>query len=456
MLPERWHEIERLYHFARELQPEERPAYLESACGGDDSLRGEVESLLAHEDGAARFLETDEPAVRGNAASGSVREGEQIGHYLVLVFLRKGGMGEVYKARDTRLDRTVAIKFLPQACAADPMALDRFQREARAASALNHPRICTVHDVGDYQGRPFFVMEFLEGQSLRDRIGGKPLPIPEQVDIAAQICDALKAAHAKGIIHRDIKPANIFITTGGQDKNLDFGLAKVLTQPHPPSAQLMMAETGTPVTSATTTRPGSLMGTLAYISPEQARGEEVDARTDVYSFGVVLYEMATGHPTFRRETSAELVDAILNEAPAKPSMLNAVPAAMERIILKALAKDREARYQSTDNLLTDLRRLQWDRSRRSRTAPLALLVVATVLVGAVVMGIMASKWPRGGVPDLVQRQVTTNPSDDSVHNAAISPDGRQLAYADLEGVHIRRLDTGETRNIPTSPGLCFR
>jgi serine/threonine protein kinase len=312
--------------------------------------------------------------------------------------------------------------------------------------------------VGDYQGRPFFVMEFLEGQSLRDRLGGKPLPIPEQVDIAAQICDALNAAHAKGIIHRDIKPANIFVTTAGQVKILDFGLAKVLNQPRPPTAPVTIAETGRAVISATLTRPGSPMGTLAYLSPEQARGDEVDARTDVYSFGVVLYEMATGHPTFRRETSAELVDAILNEAPVRPSVMNAVPAAMERIILKTLAKDREARYQSTDDLLADLRKLQRDRPRRFRTAPLVLLLVAAALAGVSVLGLLVSNRPRGtsGVPDLVQRQVTTNPSDDSVHNAAISPDGTQLAYADFEGVHIRMLDTGEVRNIPTPPGLCFR
>jgi serine/threonine protein kinase len=348
ILTDRWHEIETLYNSACERKPEERRVYLESACGGDESLRLEVESLLAQEQLAANFLETHESTTPGNAVEASVPLGEQIGPYLLLEFLQKGRMGEVYKAQDMRLDRTVALKFLPLAFAADPAALERFQREVRAASSLNHPRICTVHDVGEFQGRPFLVMEFLEGQSLKDRIAGEPLPIKELMDLAVQICDALNAAHAKGIVHRDIKPANIFITAGGQIKILDFGLAKRSGEARAvATATVSAADEQTAGTGITLTRPGSIAGTLAYLSPEQACGEEVDSRTDIYSLGVVLYQMATGRPTFRAETSGELIGAILHQTPAKPSALNpAVPASLERINLKALEKDRTARYQS--------------------------------------------------------------------------------------------------------------
>lgn len=356
MLAERWKEVERLYLSARELTPAERPSYLESATD-DEELRREVESLLANDELAAGFLESDEPEADGRAQDASVPAGEKIGPYVILEFLKAGGMGEVYKARDTRLDRVVAIKFLPRAVATDPAALDRFQREARAASALNHPRICTIHDVGDFRGRPYFVMELLEGQSLRDRIAGKSVSVAEILDLAVQVADALQAAHAKGIVHRDIKPANLFVTAGGQVKILDFGLAKLGREPHYPAANI--SETDKTVTGITLTRPGSVMGTLAYLSPEQARGEEVDCRSDIFSFGVVLYQLATGQPAFRGETSAELIGAILYQVPAKPSAINrAVPGALDRIILKALEKDRIVRYQTAGELMSDLESLQ--------------------------------------------------------------------------------------------------
>src|SRR5689334_12780644 len=227
MLAERWQEIERLYHAALELGSEDRGTYLEAACGGDQALRREVESLLASDDRAADFLEATEPEVEEVAPDARKTVGTRVGSYMIMEFLRAGGMGEVYKARDTRLDRIVAIKFLPAAIVSDAVALERFNREARAASALNHPHICTVHDVGDHEGRPFIVMEFLEGGSLRDRIAGGPLPIPDLVKIALQVCEGLQAAHAKGIVHRDVKPANISITAAGGIKILDFGVAKV-------------------------------------------------------------------------------------------------------------------------------------------------------------------------------------------------------------------------------------
>lgn len=443
MLKERWSEIERLYYSASELEPGEREAYLERMCGGDVALRREVDSLLV-------FLEP----VPSQAPEAPVPSGEQFGPYIISEFMRAGGMGEVYKARDTRLDRTVAIKFLPSVLAADTAALDRFQREARAASALNHPRICTIHDIGDYQGRPFFVMEFLEGQPLNERIDGKPLPVPELVDFAVQICDALQAAHAKGIIHRDIKPANIFVTTGGQVKILDFGLAKLVTETHSPATMVTVSETEI----ITRTRPGRIMGTPAYLSPEQARGEEVDARTDIFSFGVVLYQMATGCPTFRGKTSGELINAILHETPVKPSTLNeAVPGSLERIILKTLEKDRKARYQCAEELLADLRELERASQHRAGWRARLVLAGATMaLSAAVLMSIIVLKRSVGDVPNIVQRQVTSNPVNDSVYVAAISGDGKEVAYTDLRGVHIRELDSGEVYNVSVPPGLCFR
>ena len=393
MLTDRWHEIESLYHSAREQEPEARRAFLERACAGDVSLRGEVESLLAHDELAASFLETDQTKAMEQTHGPSVAAGARIGPYDIREFLQKGGMGEVYKARDTRLDRTVAVKFLPPAFAADPGALERFQREARAASALNHPRICTVHDIGEYQGRPFFVMEFLEGQSLRDYIENKMVPVPELLDLAVQICDALAAAHARGIVHRDMKPANIFVQSSGQAKILDFGLAKLGAEPRAGRAQVVPETSATASLTFTLTRPGTLMGTLAYLSPEQARGEEVDARTDIFSFGLVLYEMATGRPTFRGETSGELIGAILHQTPAKPSDLNpAVPSGLERIILKALEKDRAARYQSSAELLADLEKLRASMAAAPHTRRW-LLVSGGAAAAALAGGIFIPRLP---------------------------------------------------------------
>jgi len=368
MLLERWRRVESLFHEALAIPLEERASFLHVACSTDPALYREVESLLLHEGLASSFLESDGAGTEtATITRDPVPAGERIGPYTVMDPLGAGGMGEVYRAHDQRLDRHVAIKFLSHRMAIDAVSLERFEREARAASALNHPNICTVHDVGEFQGRPYLVMELLEGQSLKERIAKTPLVAAEVNSIAQQVCAALQAAHDKGIVHRDIKPANIFVTASGQVKVLDFGLAKRGVELSAPGSR-----TDGSTQSLTLTATGTIMGTLAYMSPEQAVGEDVDARSDIFSLGVVLYEMATARAPFRGKTPAGILGSILTESPAKPSAVNsAIPVKFDRVVLKALEKDLSKRYQSAAELSVDLNHWQQSATLRTRRWMLA-------------------------------------------------------------------------------------
>jgi serine/threonine protein kinase len=445
--PDRFAQIRRIFEAATELSSDARPSYLDTACGDDVGLRLEVELLLEASEKSFPIL--DRPALdlqsapsgsEPTAASGLVDT--TLSHYRLLSRLGRGGMGIVYRAIDTRLGREVALKFLPDHLAQDPASLDRFRREARAASRINHPHICTVHDVGEHDGKPFLVMELLHGETIRDRLRHGRITFTELVEWCSQIADALDAAHNAGIIHRDVKPANVFITDRGQAKILDFGLARSVPVRRK-AAAVGNDESATSVDFETS--PGQTLGTVSYMSPEQARGEELDRRTDIFSLGIVMYEMATGELPFSGASSATIFDAILNREP--PSLLKRNPSLapeLDRIVTKALEKDRKFRYQSAADLLADLERLKRDTSSRVAVAPQAPSrsigsvtkrpwFVATILAFVAAVVWFSWRW-FGRLAGVVPQQqismpvaITTYPGAEE--DATLSPDGNQVAFS---------------------------
>jgi len=476
---QRWSQIEELFHRVAECDPSQRTTLLETACNGDAELRREVEALLSYDGSAHDHVEA---AVRTQIADFgfSLEADEIVSHYRILGRLGGGGMGLVYSAEDIKLGRRVALKFLPEESTKDPAAVARFEREARAASALEHPNICSIYEFGEHEGQPFLVMQLLEGKTLRELLeerrtdtskptprskteNGAALPLVQALDIAIQITDGLKAAHQKGIIHRDIKPANIFVTSQGQAKILDFGLVKLASGTadalDAAEGSRQIADVGVETERSPSaapdpflTRTGVAMGTAGYMSPEQARGEKLDARTDLFSFGLVLYEMATGHRAFEGHTGPVLHAAILGNSPTPARELNPeLPGKLESIITKAIEKKREQRYQNVSEMRTALQMVQGEVSpgTRVRRGVTAVAVLVAILVASAISWYSRHQpVPSQPLPDIKLTQLTANSPETQITSASLSPDGKLLAYTDALGMYVKKIGTDEVHSVP--------
>lgn len=461
MTPDRWQQIGILYEAALENEATEREAFLQQNCGEDEELLREVMDLLAHHEESGKFMETPALDVAAKVlARTKDREhtGSQLGPYEILSLLGSGGMGEVYLARDPRLERQVAVKILPPEVTQDPERLRRFVLEARAASALNHPNIATIYEIGEAEGIPFISMEYIEGETLQARIRQRRPELEEILDIGIQIADALDEAHRRGITHRDIKPANLMLTTRGQLKMLDFGLAKRIHQEKAAKENSAGAESHT--------TPGLIMGTVDYMSPEQVLGEEVDSRTDLFSLGVVLYNLVTGRLPFSGTSPTDSISKILHAQPeAMDSFIERVPVELERIVRKCLEKDRKLRYQHASELCADLKRLKRDTdaskfaaevSKRNRRWPLLWVTVllAIGITAAVGFWFLSSRKETSEAP-LTPVPFTTYPGLQV--NPCFSPDGNQVAFAwngvkqENWDIYIKQVGSESLRPLTTGP-----
>jgi len=472
MKPERWEQVERLYHAALDREPDERAAFLAETCIDDSGLRREVEELLRY-DGAA------ESFIQGNALAFEARRlepeelsqtgpqllpGQSVGAYRILALLGRGGMGVVYRARDERLRRDVAVKVLPASFANDADRLRRFEQEAHATSALNHPNILTVHDIGMQDGAPFIVAELLEGEELRAHLESGPLPVRRALEYAQQIAMGLAAAHEKGVVHRDLKPENVFVTKDGRVKILDFGLAKL--RPTQPDAVDSHAATQKRLTD-----PGVVMGTAGYMSPEQVRGQEADNRADIFAFGVILYEMLTGERPFRGASAIEVMNAILKEEPPELGETNTkISPQLEKLVRRCLEKQEQQRFQSASDLgfaieaLSSpsgarLETLGASRPRSFSQARVAWIVAALFLL--VAMGAIWAYFTRQPATDAhVMKFSILPPEKLSLDGIAISPDGRSLAFAatDAAGksqLYLRPLDALAAQPLAGTDGAAY-
>ena len=492
MADEKWPRVREVFHAALSRKPEDRQDFVNEACGADKSLLAEVESLLSSHDSAESFMETPAVAkVAGmiEADMHRLEKGQNFGRYEIIEQIAEGGMGVVYLAEDTRLGRKVALKLLLAFFTADTDRVRRFEREARSASTLNHPNVCTIHEVGEAgDGRRYIVMEYVEGETLRERLKADPLNLKSALEIVVQVVSALDAAHRAGIVHRDIKPENIMIRPDGLVKVLDFGIAKLIEKRNEVDSEA--------VTVKAQTRPGLIIGTAAYMSPEQARGQEVDARSDIFSFGVVLYEILAGRPPFAGETAIDTIGSILNKGPVPLSKTLEVPHDLERIINKALRKDREERYQTAKDLLIDLKDVRQEldfQNKLERTAApdqeeakthifnpttsdithqtsadsiisgikrhkalAAFVAVAVMVVG---FGLYKLRGAGDSKPPAAEWKIIPLTSFPGLKgNPSFSPDGRQIAFCwtgvgnDNFDIYVKLIGEGTPLRLTTNPG----